>query len=47
MYVWRTANANTFHVCLNSVARSEYMETFEFLSKVAENLKVNLQQAGL
>jgi isocitrate dehydrogenase len=28
-----------------NVERSEYMETFEFLSKLAENLKINLQKA--
>ncbi|ODN00161.1 Isocitrate dehydrogenase [NADP] cytoplasmic [Orchesella cincta] len=32
--------------CMN-VDRKEYMETFEFLSKLAENLKINLQKAGL
>jgi isocitrate dehydrogenase len=30
-----------------NVDRKEYMETFEFLSKIAENLKINLQKANL
>ncbi|CAL8126776.1 unnamed protein product [Orchesella dallaii] len=30
-----------------NVDRKEYMETFEFLTKLGENLKINLQKAGL
>lgn len=30
-----------------SVDRKEYLETFEFLNKLAENLQANLKKAGL
>lgn len=38
----RTNVLNSFLYCFCSVTRADYLNTFEFLDKLAENLKVKL-----